>query len=131
MSRQRLLTTIFALFAGTQLAPAMSGAPQCYPYNGTGYCQYDGRVQRAYINAYQQVILYFDTPINTASATSVGITGVTVSDAAIYNMGANPEFGKALFAAMLTAQARGTTVSVQMHSASDGYLVIDRIWVNE
>ena len=106
-------------------------APQCHPYNGSWYCQYDGRVRQAYINAYQQVILYFDTPLNIADATAVGASGVTVNSAAVYNMGSNPDFGKALFAAMLTAQARGVTVSVQMSSVSGGYLTIDRIWVNE
>ena len=51
--------------------------------------------------------------------------------AAIYNMQTNPDFGKSLFAAMLAAQARGAMVSVQMMSVSNGYLVMDRIWVKE
>jgi hypothetical protein len=132
MSRKSSVTAIFGAMLAASLHPsAMASAPHCYPYNGSGYCQYDGRVQKAYINAYQQVILYFDTPMNTAEASAVGISGVTVDSAAVYNMGSNPDFGKSLFAAMLAAQARGATVSVQMSSASGGYLVMDRIWVNE
>jgi hypothetical protein len=131
MSHRYLFAVIAATFAGMQFSPAIASAPQCYPYSGAWYCQYEGRVRQAYVNAGQQVILYFDTPMNIASATSVGANGVTVSDAAIYNMASNPEFGKALFAAMLAAQARGATVSVQMNSTYGGYLVMDRIWVNE
>src|SRR5262249_32356713 len=77
------------------------------------------------------VILYFDTSFNTSIATSVGLTGVSINNAAMYNMQSNPDFGKSLFAALLAAQARGATISVQMSSVLDGYLVMDRIWVNE
>lgn len=131
MLHKRLIVTTVALFAGIQYSPAMAAAPACYPYNGSGYCQYNGLVREAYINAYNEIILYFDTPLNLASAAAAGVAGVTVDSAAKYNMQGNPDFGKALFAAMLAAQARGATVSVQMHSVSGGYLVIDRIWVKE
>jgi hypothetical protein len=125
------MVALFATLAATQTSQATAGAPNCYPYNSTGYCQYDGRVREAYINAYNQVILYFDTPVNPAHAASVGLGGVTVDSAAIFNMQSNPDFGKSLFAAMLAAQARGAIVSVQMSSVSGGYLVMDRIWVKE
>jgi hypothetical protein len=122
------VTSVLALF---QAPPASAGAPNCYPYNGSGYCQYDGRVREAYINSSNQIILYFDTPVNPASAAAVGLAGVTVDSAAIYLMQNNPDFGKALFAAMLAAQSRGAMVSVQMHSVYGGFLVMDRIWVRE
>ena len=111
--------------------PSHAAAPHCHPWQSTGYCQYDGKVARAYINAYKQIILYFDTPFSPSSATNVGLTGVTIDNAAIYNTTTDPDFAKSLFAAMLTAQARGANVSVQMMSVSAGYLVIDRIWVDQ
>jgi hypothetical protein len=86
---------------------------------------------RAYINAYKQIILYFDAPLNIPDATNVGLAGVTVNNAALYNTTTDPDFAKSLFAAMLAAQARGSTISVQMMSVSGGYLVIDRIWVDQ
>jgi hypothetical protein len=110
---------------------ASAGAPHCHPWGSSGYCQYDGRVVQAYVNAYHEVILYFDTPLNAADATNVGLAGVTVTNAAIYNTTSNPDFGKSLLAAMLSAQARGARVSVQMSSVLNGYLVVDRIWVME
>lgn len=110
---------------------AEASAPYCAPYQGSGYCQYTGRVVQAYINSGNQIILYFDTPMNLADPASVGISGVTVGNAASYNMSANVEFGKALYASLLAAQARGATIIVQMWGVSGGYLQIDRIWVNE
>jgi hypothetical protein len=108
-----------------------AAAPVCYPYNGTGYCQYSGRVVKAYVNAYDQILLYFDTPVDLNQAASVGLTGATVSTAAIYNMSANRDFGKMLYATLVAAQARGANVEVQMHSVSGGYLVMDRVWIVE
>lgn len=110
---------------------ASAAAPVCYPYGSTGYCQYQGKVAQAYINAYSEILLYFDTPANPADVTGVGLTGVTNFHAARYHTVANPDFGKALYASLLSAQARGALVTVQMHSTGGGYLQIDRIWVSE
>lgn len=115
----------------SQVPAAQAAAAHCHPYQSTGYCQYDGKVTRAYINAYKQIILYFDTPFSPSSAAAVGLTGVTIDNAAVYNTATDPDFAKSLFAAMLAAQARGANVSVQMMSVSGGYLVIDRIWVEQ
>jgi hypothetical protein len=122
---------IFVAFCALQAVGAEAGPLQCSTWNGTGYCQYDGKVSRAYINAYKEVILYFDTAFSTSVPTGVGINGVTINNAAKFNMTANPDFGKSLFAALLAAQARGATISVQFNGVVDGYLAIDRIWVNE
>ena len=110
---------------------ANAGAPACYPYGSSGYCQYHGRVAQAYINAYSEILLYFDAPANPANVSAVGLTGVSNFNAARFHTVANPEFGKALYASLLSAQARGAIVTVQMHSTGGGYLQIDRIWVNE
>jgi hypothetical protein len=112
-------------------AEAFAAEPVCYPWQSTGYCQYTGKVSRVYVNAYDQLLIYFDTPINPANAAAVGLTGVTVTTAAIYNMATNRDAGKMFYAAMLAAQARGATVEVQMLSVNGGYLVMDRIWVLE
>src|SRR5690349_24088188 len=76
-----------ALLAGAYCiaTPAHAAAPHCHPYQSTGYCQYDGKVARAYINAYKQIILYFDTPFSPSRAAAVGLTGVSIDNAAVYN----------------------------------------------
>jgi hypothetical protein len=124
---------LIGISIATLVSPIASSAPpQCYVYGSGGYCQYNGKVREAYINSSEQIILYFDAPVDAAQAASVGLAGVTVTGAAIYNMvGGSKDFGKSLFAAMLAAQARGAEVSIQMHSVSGGYLVMDRIWVKE
>ena len=130
-NRTRLLATVLVTTALTIAQPARAAAPQCSTYGSGGYCQYDGTVRQVYMNAYNQILLYFDTPLNIPNATAVGITGVTNPNAGIYTMTTNADFGNALFAALLAAQARGAQVRVHIPSASSGYLVIDRIWVNE
>lgn len=110
---------------------ANASEPTCHPYNSAGYCQYRGKVVKAYVNAYDQLLLFFDTPVNPVNAAAVGLSGVSIANAAVYNMATNRDAGKAFFAAMLAAQARGATVEVQMLSVSNGYLAMDRIWVLE
>ena len=124
-----LSLTVATSFFGAPKAHA--AAPVCYPYGGAGYCQYTGKVVKAYVNAYDQILLYFDAPVDLNHAVSVGLTGASVSVAAIYNMAANKDFGKMLYATLLAAQSRGANVEVQMHSVSGGYLAIDRIWIVE
>jgi len=46
-------------------------------------------------------------------------------------MADNPDYAKSLYASMLSAQARGATVSVQLWGVSAGYMKMDRIWVYE
>lgn len=128
-----IVPVILAIALSTSLlsSPASAAAPQCYTYSGGAYCQYDGKVNRAYINAYGQIILYFDAPMAPNTPGAVGISGVSVNDAAIYPVTENPDFAKALYATLLAAQARGSTVSVQFVSSHSGYLKMDRIWSNE
>jgi hypothetical protein len=114
-----------------QMSSSQAAAPNCYPYGSSGYCEYHGRVARVYVNAWNQMILYFDTTFDPAIAGAVGISGVSINNAAIYNNAANPDFAKALLASLLSAQARGATVSVQMSASWGGYLLMDRIWVDE
>jgi hypothetical protein len=128
-ARSSFLFLAFVAALGPGMATA--GAPVCYPYGSTGYCQYHGKVAQAYINAYGEILLYFDAPANPADVAAVGLTGVSNFNAARYHTVANPDFGKALYASLLSAQARGAIVTVQMHSTGGGYLQIDRIWVNE
>lgn len=132
MSNYKKMMTLTMLAWGLgQVSSARADAPNCYPYGATGYCEYHGTVSQAYVNAYNQIIFYFDTPFDPSSAAAVGLTGVSSNNAAIYNTTTNPDFGKALLASMLSAQARGARVRVQMMSVWSGYLVIDRIWVSE
>jgi hypothetical protein len=120
-----------AVTASLVSSPAMASAPGCYSYNGQGYCQYTGRAYQVYINSNGEIILYFDTPMPADAPTSVGITGVSVLNAALFRLSDNPDYGRALYASLLSAQARGATITVQLWGVNGGYMKLDRIWVNE
>jgi hypothetical protein len=109
---------------------AAAGSLNCGVAGTAPYCQYDGRVSRAYVNAYDQILLYFGTDFGTAGPTQVGLAATTGA-AAIVSMVAKPEFAKMFYASLLTAQAQGKTITVQMYGVSGGYLQVDRIWVND
>jgi hypothetical protein len=126
--RAALLASTLAVLAG---GSAQAAAPACYTYSGQGYCQYTGKVSQVYVNSSGNIILYFDTAMSASAPGSVGITGVSVYNAGIYNIPDNPDYAKMLYASLLSAQARGATVEVQLWGTYAGYLKLDRIWVNE
>jgi len=120
-----------ALAAALASAPAAASAPTCQPYNGQGYCQYTGHASQVYVNSNGEIILYFDTPMAGSAPSSVGIAGVTVFGATLFRTSQNPDYAKMLYASLLAAQARGATITVQMWGVENGYMKLDRIWVNE
>jgi hypothetical protein len=128
-ARSGFLAVFFAAVFGSSAANA--AAPYCGMAGTQGYCQYQGKVSQAYVNAYQEILLYFDTPVPASEVAVAGFSGVSNYGAARFHMGSNPEFGRMLYASLLAAQARGATVTVQMYSSGGGYLQIDRIWVSE
>ena len=131
-----IMRTVFAcamIIALTALsAPTTSaGAPTCTVHSGTPYCSYTGRVARVYVNQFNTILLYFDTPLDLSLPAAVGYDGVTSSVAGAISLTENPEWAKAAYATMLAANARGATVAVQMRGRIGGYAKIDRIWLYE
>lgn len=123
--------SIFALLSLTWACSiAYASAPTC---NSTPspYCAYTGTVKKVYVNNANSILFYFDTNLDLTLPSSVGISGVTKANAGIVSMNDNVEFAKAIFAVMLTAQARGVPVTIQLRGAQSGYLKIDRIWMEE
>jgi hypothetical protein len=110
---------------------ASAAAPGCYAFNGAGYCQYTGRAYQVYVNSNGEIILYFDTAMPASAPSSVGIAGVSVFGATLFRTSTNPDYAKMLYASLLSAQARGATITVQMWGVENGYMKLDRVWVNE
>jgi hypothetical protein len=123
------------LSAGILLALLLSGnswadQPTCqYTSGGAPFCSYQGKVTKAYINDQGMVLLYFDQNMDSSAPGSVGISGVSRNFAAAYPVAEDPEFAHMLYASMLSAQAAGKRVTIQMRDTYGGYLKIDRIWV--
>ena len=114
-----LLISSLASYAGSQTC-AVAGT--------TNYCQYTGQVNHAYVNAYNQVILFFDTLLTTAQAATLGATEVTACSVDISTT-PGAQFGKMFYATLLTAQATRRPVTVMMVVSFAGYPRCDRIWL--
>jgi hypothetical protein len=129
ITRNASFVAAFALLCAS--GSTWAGAPQCYTYGSSGYCQYTGKVRLAYVNSSGEIIFYFDTDMSPTAPSSVGISGVSIFSAAIYKIADNPDYAKMLYASMLSAQARGATVELQLWGTYAGYMKLDRIWMQE
>ncbi len=117
-----LLLVTFNVFAA---------APTCQlTSSGSPYCQYNGKVNKIYINNNNLILLYFDTNLNLENAESVGYVPTNLTATAFY-VSENPEFAKLFYSTALTAQASNRSVTIQMRGTTSGYLKFDRIWLAE
>jgi hypothetical protein len=125
MTITRIVLTLALLMAGVA---SYAGAPTCAVSGTTNYCQYTGLVNQAYVNASNQVILYFDTFMTAAQAATLSATEV---HACSVDLGTtqSAQFGKMFYATLLTAQATRRSVTVMMVGAVFGYPRCDRIWL--
>ena len=132
-----MLRTCFATIVATTVlslgvsGSAHAGATTCGTVGSGPYCQYIGAVSTVYVNDANQILLYFDTPLDLSLPSGVGITGVTQNFAAAYLISDNTEFAKMLYATMLSAQSQNVTIGIQMRGSTGGYLKIDRVWINQ
>ena len=117
-----LLALLMALSANT-----FAAAPKCYSSPG-GYCQYTGKVKQIYINRWNLILLYFDTPIAASEPAKAGYS-INNRSAAAFPVKESPEFAKLFYSTALAAQASGRNVTIQMRGNQHGYLKFDRIWL--
>ncbi|SIO20894.1 hypothetical protein SAMN02745824_3359 [Parasphingorhabdus marina DSM 22363] len=126
-SAWKALLGMIALVALPGVANAQSFS--CAGSGAGAYCQYTGKVARAYINDGNLILMYFEQPINTNLPAAVGITGITQAAAGAYYTPNNPEFAEYLYSTIVTALAADKTVSLQFKAAQSGYLRINKIWL--
>ena len=120
---------IIAILLGLLSFNAFSSTPVCYSTHG-GYCQYNGKVNRIYINSGNLILIYFETAISVEDAEIAGIT-ITKGSAAAFRVTENPDFANLFYSTALAAQASGRNISIQMRGNESGYLKFDRIWLNK
>lgn len=123
------LPSLFIAAVMTLAGEAHAAKPVCNVYNGEPYCQYTGKVQKAYVNSGNFIILYFDTPF--ASTSEINIPGVSVTSACAVPASSGMDFARMFYASALSAQAGGRNVTVQMYGNASGYPRCDRIWVED
>lgn len=118
------------LYSSQQVSYA--AAPTCQPSSsGSVYCQYNGKVARAYINASNTILVYFDTNMTAAELAESNTTATATYAAALKITPENETFAKAFYATLLTALAANKTVTIQMRGKESIYLKMDRIWIWE
>lgn len=108
---------------------SFASQPICHSASG-GYCSYSGFVSRIYVNKFNDILVYFDTPMESGAADTAGYT-VNNHNAAILNIDENPEFAKLFYSTALAAQSTKRKISIQMRGVRSGYLKIDRVWLGE
>lgn len=93
------------------------------------YCHWTGTISQVYLYDGLTILLYVNETFNPKMADAVGLS-VSSGSALTYSMKENIEFGKLLYATMLSAQARNKTVKIESGVSNGTYLVIRKIWSN-
>lgn len=108
---------------------ALASTPVCYSSHN-GYCHYEGKVSRIYVNSGNLILLYFDTTMDPDEGSTASMS-LTKGAAAAVKISDNPEFAKLFYSTALAAQASQRNVEIQMRGTISGYMKIDRIWLAE
>jgi len=108
----------------------MAAKPSCSSNHG-GYCSYKGPVKHIYVNSYNLILIYFDTPLDLSEASVAGFTPTKGPAAALLITDQNRDFANLLYSTALAAQASKRNISIQMRGTQSGYLKVDRIWLAE
>ncbi len=107
-----------------------AATPTCHVHSGGNFCQYNGSVDRLYVNSGNMILMYFDSAVDVSVPQGVGINATTGVATAI-SITDSPEFAKMFYSTVLAAQASKREVSIQMRGTKSGYLKVDRIWLSE
>jgi hypothetical protein len=122
------LKTILQLFILSLVATSVfSAEPQCSAEH-SGYCYYQGKVDRIYVNSGNLILMYFDTPMQTSQALIAGMS-ITNGGAAAFKITENEIFANYFYSTALAAQASGRDIVIQMRGVESGYPRFDRVWL--
>lgn len=103
-------------------------------------CLYSGEITKIYLSSGGSILVSLDEsyPELINGSNDIGIANVTHGEAVGVQMfvegdenekGRALEFAKYFFNTALIAKTSGRKVEVQMRSQSNGYLLVDRIWL--
>lgn len=103
-------------------------------------CQYTGTITKLYLSSGGSILATLDDayPELITGAQDIGVSGVTQDSAIGVQMfieGSEEEklkaleFSKYIFNTLLIAKTANRTVTVQLRSQSNGYMMLDRVWL--
>lgn len=103
-------------------------------------CQYTGEITKLYLSSGGSILATLDGsyPELISGAAQIGVSGVTQDSAVGVQMFIDGteteklkalEFAKYIFNTLLIAKTSGRIVTVQLRSQSNGYMMLDRVWL--
>lgn len=122
MLKKWIAGTIFTLLSAHSVAADNSA------FCTATYCQYDGTIERIYLNENNFIIVYFNAEFDKGAASAAGITTTFLGGGAV-NGTTKPEYAKMFYSTALAAQATGRKVKIQMQGTEASYAKITKIWL--
>ncbi len=95
------------------------------------FCKYIGNIKRLYINDNGVLLVYFERPVDLSKAKIVGLSAKVNKSAGIKITEKNRFYVDKVFALLLAAKSHEKQVSFHMNAVEDGYLKIDRVWLDD
>lgn len=103
-------------------------------------CQYTGAITKLYLSSGGSILATLDDsyPELISGAAEIGVSGVTQDSAVGVQMFIDGteteelkalEFAKYIFNTLLVAKTSGRIITVQLRSQSNGYMMLDRVWL--
>jgi hypothetical protein len=131
-----LLRNILGLIIFIFLPVAVQASVDC----SGSRCQYTGGITQLYLSSGGSILAKLDRryPELISGAQDIGVSGVTQSSAVGVQMFIDGteteklkalEFAKYIFNTLLVAKTSGRKVTMQLRSQSNGYMMLDRVWL--
>jgi len=96
----------------------------------TPYCRYKGEIDKIYINSNGLALVFLNKKFNLEDAKEFGYVVSTGNIVAI-DLNNQTQFSRELFDMATLALQQDLFVEIHARGTTNGYLVVDRIWVNK
>lgn len=96
----------------------------------TPYCRYKGEIDKIYINSNGLALVFLNKTFNIDDAKKFGYV-VTAGNIVAIDLNNETQFSRELFDMATLAFQQDLFVEIHARGTTNGYLVVDRIWVNK
>jgi hypothetical protein len=96
----------------------------------TPYCRYKGEIEKIYINSNGLALLFLNKNFNVEDAKKFGYD-VTAGNIVAIDLNNETQFSRELFDMATLAFQQDLLVEIHARGTINGYLTVDRIWVNK
>lgn len=96
----------------------------------TAYCRYKGQIDKVYINSNGLALVFLNKDFNLEDAKKFGYV-VTAGNIVAIDLNSEAPFSRELFDMATLAFQQNLFVEIHARGTTNGYLVVDRIWVKK